>query len=233
MLAAALLALALSSQPGAGQGLILPRPEERTLRDCDACPLMVALPRGFLISQAPVTRAEFRVFAEATGFAQPNWGCKWNAAGIEQADDHPVVCVSHQDAEAYAAWLAERTGRAYRLPGLVELRYAALANQDANYWWGQSAGQNRANCTGCGSAWDGRGTSPVDSFPKNPFHLQDAVGNVWIWTSDCVEAGCAERQLVGGGWANPPADLRVTKTIWNGVAIPFNTYGMRVVRDAD
>jgi formylglycine-generating enzyme required for sulfatase activity len=224
--------LALSVVPCAGQ-LVLPPPEERTVQDCPDCPELVTLPNGLAMSQAPVTRAQFAVFAAETGFEQPNWGCKWHATAIPQADDHPVVCVSFDDAVAYAEWLSTRTGQAYRLPTLAELRYAALAGQTGNYWWGQSVGQNRANCTGCGSPFDGKGTSPVGTFPKNPFHVLDAVGNVWIWTSDCAEDGCSERRLVGGGWANPPADLRVTKTIWNGVAVPFNTYGIRVVRDAD
>jgi formylglycine-generating enzyme required for sulfatase activity len=86
---------------------------------------MVALPRGFLMSRSPVTRAEFQVFAAETGFAQPNWGCKWNAAGIAQEDDHPVVCVSWLDATAYAEWLTESTGHPYRLPSFEESAAAA------------------------------------------------------------------------------------------------------------
>lgn len=98
---------------------------------------------------------------------------------------------------------------------------------------GGSVGRNRANCLGCGSPFDGKGTSPVTAFAKNPYHLLDAVGNVWVWTTDCAESGCDERRLIGGSWSNPPADLRVTKTIWNGTAIPFATYGIRVLREAD
>jgi len=228
----AVLALLLLVSPGAAQ-LILPQPEERIVRDCPDCPALVTLPDGTLISQAPVTRAEFAVFAAETAFTQPTWGCKWHAAGIAQAENHPVVCISFDDAAAYVAWLSKRVGHAYRLPTVAEVRYAALGGQTGNYWWGQSVGRNRANCTGCGSPFDTKGTSPIDTFPQNPFHLLDAVGNVWIWTTDCAVDGCAERQLVGGGWANPPADLRVTKTIWNGVAVPFNTYGIRVIRAAD
>ena len=229
------LALGLLALAGGAtaQGLLLPGPEERTVRDCKACPLLVVLPSGLMMSQAPVTRGEFAAFAKATGFSQPRWGCKWQAPGFEQTAEHPVVCVSFLDAEAYLAWLGKRAGRTYRLPTVAEMRVAAMGGQDGNYWWGQSIGRNRANCTGCGSAFDGKGTSPVESFARNPFHLADAVGNVWVWTSDCAAEGCESRQLIGGGWANPPADLRVARTIWNGVEIPFNTYGIRVVRDPD
>jgi formylglycine-generating enzyme required for sulfatase activity len=59
----------------------------------------------------------------------------------------------------------------------------------------------------------------------------DAVGNVWVWASDCKTAECKERLLVSGGWSSPPSDLRAAKTISNAVDVPFNTYGFRVVRE--
>jgi formylglycine-generating enzyme required for sulfatase activity len=59
----------------------------------------------------------------------------------------------------------------------------------------------------------------------------DAVGNVWIWITDCSTAECVERLLLTGGWSSPPSDLRVTKRISNRPNIPFNSYGMRVMRE--
>ena len=225
--------VSLWATPLPAQQLLLPGPEERVVEDCEKCPKLVTLPDGLLISQAPVTRGEFAVFVNETGFTQEEWGCKWNYPHFTQEDDHPVVCISYNDAEKYVRWLNDKSGKTYRLPTVEEVRYAAMAGQSGNYWWGQAVGKNRANCTGCGSPFDGKGTSPVGTFGKNPFHLTDAVGNVWIWTTDCQQGDCAQRNLVGGGWANPPADLRVSKTIWNGVEIPFNTYGIRVVRNGD
>lgn len=225
----ALLLLALAA-PVAAQDLLLPGPEERTTTDCALCPVLVTLPNGLLMSQAPVTRGEFRAFVEATGFRQDRWGCKWDHAHIEQDDTHPLVCISFDEAQAYADWLSSETGRAYRLPSLAEMRYAAKGGESGTYWWGQSVGRGRANCIGCGTGADGAGTTPVGSFRRNPYHLEDAVGNVWIWTSDCPTEDCAERYLVGGGWSNPPADLRVENVISHDAATGFNTYGMRVVR---
>lgn len=215
--------------PGRAQ-FIVPDFEARPFQDCGHCPVMVTLPNGLQISRAPVTRGEFAAFVEATGYQRQGWGCNWSFAHIEQTDDHPVVCVTFEGAQLYADWLSAETGHLYRLPSIDEMQYAAMGNQTGNYWWGQAIGKNRANCVACGSPFDGKGTSPVGSFEPNPFGLLDAVGNVWIWTTDCRDEGCTERQLIGGSWSSPPGDLRMTKRIWNGVDVPFNTYGIRVVR---
>jgi formylglycine-generating enzyme required for sulfatase activity len=213
--------------------LLLPTPELRAEKDCPDCPELVILPDGLFMSRAPVTRAEFEVFVKETGFRNTGWGCKWPKPGFPQTDRDPVVCITYHMAELYVDWLSKRTGRAYRLPTMKELTYAAMGFEASNYWWGQSIGRNRANCTGCGSPYDGKGTSPVDTFPPNPFNLLDAVGNVWIWTTDCTTAECTERKLAGGGWSSPPSDLRIAKSISNAPDIPFNTYGLRVVREGD
>lgn len=230
-LVAGLLALAVP-KPAVPQ-LLLPTPELQTERDCVYCPELVALPDGLLMSRAAVTRNEYAAFVDETGYQNKGWGCKWTSPGFSQTDRDPAVCITYQAAGLYVAWLSRKTGHAYRLPTVDELTYAALGPSTSNYWWGQSIGRNRANCTGCGSAYDGKGTSPVDTFPANPFNLLDAVGNVWIWTSDCTAADCSERKLAGGGWASPPSDLRIAKTISNAPDVPFNTYGIRVVREAE
>jgi len=212
--------------------LVLPDPELRTVRDCETCPEMVFLPDGTLMSRAPIQHAEFAAFVRATGYRNTGWGCRWDYAHIEQGPDHPVVCITFEAAQAYAGWLAETTGQAYRLPTAEELTYAVMGYEEGNYWWGQSIGEGRANCIGCGSSFDGIGTSPVDTFPPNPFNLLDAVGNVWVWSTDCETASCEKRALLTGGWSSPPSDLRITKRIFQSPDVPFNSYGIRVVREA-
>ena len=51
----------------------------------------------------------------------------WEDPGYPQRDDAPVVCVSWSDAQAYAEWLTEKTGRKYRIPSSVEFEYASRA----------------------------------------------------------------------------------------------------------
>ena len=135
----------------------------------------------------------------------------------------PVINVSWEDAQSFVAWLSDVTGYAYRLPTESEWEYAARAGTETKYSWGNSIGNNRANCVGCGSRWDFWQTAPVGSFGENAFGLHDMHGNVSEWVEDCSNDGyegapsdgsawlgedCEYRVLRGGGSATFPRNLR-------------------------
>ncbi len=99
--------------------------------------------------------------------------------------DHPVVCVSWHDAVAYAAWLAQVTGQAWRLLTEAEWEKAArwdpVTRHSRIYPWGDAFDQSRCNTSGRVKG----GTTPVGTYPTgaSPCGAQDMAGNVEEWTS--------------------------------------------------
>lgn len=107
---------------------------------------------------------------------------------ITKIMDHPVVHVSHFDAQAYARWKGKR------LPTEAEWEFACRSGLDGKpYAWGdhlEPGGERLANY------WRGIFplknqdnhkdilTTPVGSFPPNAYGLFDMIGNVWEWTAD-------------------------------------------------
>jgi formylglycine-generating enzyme required for sulfatase activity len=112
----------------------------------------------------------------------------------------PVIYVSWDDAKAYVAWLAKKTGKPYRLLSEAEREYVTRAGTMTAYWWGNDIGNGNANCDGCGSQWDGKQTAPVDSFKPNPWGLYQVVGNVSDWVEDCFHDGYAGAPSDGSAW---------------------------------
>ena len=149
----------------------------------------------------------------AYGSCRPGISAAQGARGRQ-----PVINVDWDDAQQYVAWLSQMTGKTYRLLSEAEYEYAARAGSTTEYPWGDELGKNNADCHGCGSRWDGKGTAPVGSFPPNAFGLYDMVGNVNQWVEDCahdnyleapedgtawlIGGDCKSRTVRGGSWVN-------------------------------
>src|SRR5262249_14201286 len=150
----------------------------------------------------------------------------------------------------YAKWLSEQTGKRYRLPTEAEWEYAARAGTDSDYWWGNEMKSGMANCIESDTRWGGQ-TSPVGSFPPNPFGLYDTAGNVVEWVEDCwhrnyegaptdgsawLEANggsCALRGLRGGSWLSVPVELRASHRYRLFTEFHYGNIGFRLAQDID
>lgn len=231
----------------------------------ESAPTSVTIDKAFAIMPYEVTLAEYRAYLQASGKPMPS-GCAvhgaeragyWasdrsassNAPGFEQTEDHPAVCVSQNDAIAYANWMSAKTGETYRLPTSKEWEYAARAGQKAAYFWGGDKSRACENANGgdvsltkatvkgwvVSSCDDGSAfTAPVGSFVPNRAGLYDMAGNVWEWVSDCqYEDGgnCRAYELRGGSWASSPDQLRSAKRHSAPGGARYNTVGFRLVRE--
>ena len=256
----------------------LPEPG-RSFRDCDDCPEMVVVPAGSFLMGSPegeqgrskdegpqhkvqipralaigrteITRAEFARFVADSGH-KTDGGCNWENPGFSQSDDHPVVCVNWDDGNAYAQWLAKKTGKNYRLLSEAEWEYAARAGQQTARYWGEKFGPqgceyanitNTAGETKCG---DGQAhTAPVGSYQPNSFGLHDMIGNAWEWTQDCwhdsysgapengnawSQDNCGRRVLRGGSWYDVPDVARAANRDGYNSGSRSNIFGFRLAK---
>lgn len=182
-------------------------PAFSTFTDCEGCPEMVAIPpgptmigalrseKGSQSDERPAVPVEIRqafaLSAHEITFEQwqqcvDHGGCR----GYQPDDEgwgrgeRPVIFVSWDQAQEFAAWLSAKTGRAYRLPTEAEWEYACRAGAVSRYAFGDTASAEQINF--------GRnkgGTVPVGQYPHNAWGLFDMHGNVWEWVEDVWNSG--------------------------------------------
>ncbi|MGH7754366.1 MAG: formylglycine-generating enzyme family protein, partial [Gemmatimonadales bacterium] len=205
----------------------------------------VSLPT-FYIARFPTTVAQFRAFAEDSGFKLGDADCLRGIA------NHPVVLVSWHEASKYCEWLTaklrgwDRTPEPLRsllrsgkdggtpwtvtLPSDEEWEKTARGTDGRVYPWGNDPDPNRANYddTRIGT------TSGVGCFPggRSPYEVEEMSGNVWEWTRSAMGK---DRVLRGGSFWDllqlvRCADrLRLHPHNWSGgsgfrvVLSPFNS----------
>lgn len=235
--------------------------------DSDAMPQekpqhTVTLTKPFSIGATEVTVAQFRKFVEATKYVteaerdgqgafdvgsknrRPNfvWH-KLDEGGQKNSDEHPVRCVSWEDARQFCEWLGKVDGREYRLPTDAEWEFACRAGTQTRYSFGNEFDPLQVSGTNGGSL------SPVAQFPANPFGLFDMHGNLneicWdaghTFTADAIRDPVGSLDLStsavvrGGAISSSPARLRSTQRYITDSRRPpesnFATYvkGFRVV----
>lgn len=226
-------------------------------RDCENCPEMIRIPGGsfrmgsdedpseqpvrtvtiapFAIGLSPVSVGEWNRCAEAKG-------CSFRLDGDDAA---PARNLSWLDARQYVDWLAQATGKPYRLPSEAEWEYAARAGSSTRFWWGQALEPGKANCKECGASQDPKAPMPVASFARNAFGGADFGGGVAQWVADCwlpnyrdapadgsprTVQNCRENVLRGGSWRSNAASVRPASRTHYDTGVRYPAHGMRVAR---
>jgi formylglycine-generating enzyme required for sulfatase activity len=210
----------------------------------------VVIGKPFAVGKFDVTVDQFAAFVAESryepatrcstyedGKVEEREGRSWRNPGFAQNGSHPAVCLNWNDATAYVAWLAKKTGKSYRLLTEAEWEYAARAGTTGRYFFGEvdkdfcRYGNGADQTAKSKLPWatvpcsDGHAyTSPVGSFLPNGNGLYDMHGNALQWLEDCwhvnylgapsdgsawTTGDCSHRVLRGGSWTHTtPKDLR-------------------------
>lgn len=151
---------------------------------------------AFGIGRTPVTNRQYKVFVDATRHAVPD---HWENGRIPTGkEDHPVVYVSQDDAQAFCSWAG------VSLPTEQQWEKAARGTNGHKYPWGDPPpDENRCNFNR--HVGD---TTPVGRYSPqgdSPYGVVDMAGNVWEW---CGSEYHWRSSLCGGSWFALVASVR-------------------------
>jgi formylglycine-generating enzyme required for sulfatase activity len=167
----------------------------------------VSIARPFAVGIGPVTRGEFAAFVKATRPQLGKGSSSWLYPGFEQAEDHPVVCVSWHDAKTYVAWLRDQSHKDYRLLSEAEWEYCCRAGTTTTYNIGNTITREQANF-----GENLKLTTSFSKFPPNDWGLHDMHGNVWEWCGDhWHDSYEGDPPADGSVWVNDVTELRVLR----------------------
>ena len=209
-------ALLGSTDADVKRALELCRSDPNSTRDrCRAGSFQIERPQRevtvglFWIDKYEVTVSEYTVCIQAGLCTDPSYtdsSCR-ESTYVRGLPDHPVNCVSWQQANTYCKW------RDKRLPAADEWEKAARGPNGQTFPWGEET----PTCDhayvpysgGCGD-WvtlDGC-TAPIGTMPFDSsfYGVMDMAGNVSEWTS--TETAEGHRIIKGGGCVGPPSTLR-------------------------
>jgi formylglycine-generating enzyme required for sulfatase activity len=203
----------------------------------------VLLTKPLYVAMHEATVANFRKFVEATNYVTD--GEKYNAdlkpleadepppkpaatwrdeTRWRPTDDHPVVCVSWNDAKAFCDWLSRKEKAKYRLPTCAEWEFACRAGTDTRYSFGE-----RVSDLDQHGWWKGNSSGmahPVGQKKPNPFGLYDMHGNVAEYCADRYGPG-AYKELEHLVKRDPSGPALGSERIIRGGTFDFYAHGLR------
>jgi len=178
----------------------------------------VEITSGYWIDTYEVTNAAYRAFVEDGGYDEETYwsdeGWAWlqeqdeerPVACVEEIPDHPRVCVTWYEAQAYARW------RGGRLPTEAEWEYAARGPESRIYPWGDRFDATKANVV------DSSGLVPVGSYPEGVSWVgaHDMSGNAMEWVQDWLDFDYYEERVRVDPQGPESGRIKIEKGGWWG-----------------
>ena len=234
-------------------------PEGEKAQGKDELQQEVELTHPFYLGVYDVTVGQFKMFVKETDyqteaekgqgawlFANGSWQsdplANWQNPGFDQNDDHPVVCVSWNDAKAFCNWLSRKEKRKYQLPTEAQWEYACRAGTTTAYSFGDDPKDLGDYAWYSDNA--GWRIHPVGEKKPNPWGLYDMHGNVWQWCQadygpypskdvidpiNTIKGSIDARVSRGGSWdgnagwcraaARPGAHRATASTTWGCASV--------------
>jgi len=204
----------------------------------------VKLTKGFWILETEVTQ---ELYQEVMG-TNPSL-FKGERSRFKE-NNLPVEEITWDDAMKFSEELTKRLPKGLNatLPTEAQWEYACRAGTTTPFSFGDSLNGDKANCNGhypYGTNEEGRDveqTTPVKSYPANPWGLYDMHGNVSEWTSDRYELYTSKSATDptgpnvgtkhvyrGGSWSNGAARCRSAYRTNHEQHVKTNNIGFRVV----
>ncbi|MFM6806518.1 MAG: formylglycine-generating enzyme family protein [Dolichospermum sp.] len=158
--------------------------------------------KPFLMSQYPITQAQWRAVAE---LPQVNQKLQPNPSRFKGAN-RPVEQVSWYEAVEFCARLSRIENKIYRLPSEAQWEYACRAGTTTPFYCGKTISTDLVNYDGDYTYGDGskgqyrEQTTDVGFFPPNLFVLHDMHGNVWEWCQDDWHDNYEGAPIDGSAW---------------------------------
>ena len=194
----------------------------------------VEIKEPFFLAIHEVRVGDFRAFVDDAGYQTEaeKAGDKetWKNAIDKQTDDHPVVRVCWNDAQAFCAWLSKKEGKEYRLPMEAEWEYACRAGTKTRFHNGDDDDAGLKEVANVGYYT----TMRVGQLKPNAFGLYDMHGNVYEWCQDLYEEGGKDRVIRGGSWewCDHRSNCRSAARVPREPSQRHDYLGFRVARDS-
>lgn len=198
----------------------------------------------FLISQFPVTNAQFDVFLDdSNGYVNDQWwyfsqrAMDWHIAHPSalnsrfRGDERPRENVNWYEAMAFCHWLSHVSGVQITLSTLEMWQRAALGDSDFTYPWGNYYHHECCNTRESSL----RMTTNVNRYTEggSPFGVFDMAGNVWEWCLDKQppdeESPDFKRAVIGGSYVSPFDRAQASFRYHLNPEVRYSSIGFRLV----